>query len=313
MRGCMSIINKSVPLVLMVMMDCLLLSCHKDNPINGQPPNTGDSFDFRLTDFEPAWSPDGHTVAYVHGDTVNGQTGIWLIDTNGTNKRILYSSVDAYSPAWSPDGQWIAFSDQAQIWKMKISGDSLAQLTSAGRNFYPGWSPDSQWIAHNQSVCQGDNACGIWLMKSDGTGQRFLSPYGNYPNWYPKGMDVLYITRAVTSTGQVVGDSLWLFDIQANSKRFLLFLHGKNYDNRYVRYSPDGTKIAFTSQPYGGKDQICIMNSDGANLRQITTRQGYSCDWSPSGDWIVYTDSDTTSGKLWLIRSDGSENHQLSF
>jgi hypothetical protein len=55
------------------------------------------------------------------------------------------------------------------------------------------------------------------------------------------------------------------------------------------------------------------------HIRRKTTQtlfpgvNGYSCDWSPSGDWIVYTDSDSISGRLWLIRNDGSENRQLTF
>lgn len=292
---------------------CLSISSCKENPTDGAPPDTGERFNFLLTDFEPAWSPDGHTIAYVHGDTVDGQTGIWLVDTNGANKRLFYSGVSAYSPAWSPDGQWVAFSDQAHIWKMKINGDSLTQLTSAGRNFFPAWSPDTHWIAYNESVCKGTGTCGIWLMQANGTKHQFLSAYGNYPDWSSEEMNLLYLTRSVNSAGQAVGDSLWILDILTFSRVFVCLLDGTNYDNRYARYSPDGSRIALTSQPYGSRSQIFIMNSDGTNIRQITTRQGYSCDWSPSGDWIVYTDSDTASGRLWLIRSDGSENHQLTF
>ncbi len=86
-------------------------SC-RDNPVANK------DLDFRLTDFEPSWSPDGRTIAYVHGDTVNGKTGIYLINVDGTDNRIIYSSASAYSPDWSPDGKWIAFSDNAQIFKV---------------------------------------------------------------------------------------------------------------------------------------------------------------------------------------------------
>ncbi len=279
----------------------------------GDTPCLDCPWNFRLTDFEPAWSPDGNTIAYVHGDTINGQTGIWLVDANGKNKRILYSNPGAYSPAWSPDGKWIAFSCNAQIYKIRVDGTVLAQLTSEGRNFFPALGPDGIWITYSESTCQGTNTCGIWLMKSDGTGQRFLSSFGSYPDWYPVGTDVLYLARAVTSTGQAIGDSLWLFDIQTNLKRFLVFLHGQNYDNRYVKCSHDGTRIAFTSEPYASFPQIWIMDSNGTNLKQLTRIQGYSCDWSPTGDWIVYTNSDTSFGGLWLIRNDGSQNHPLSY
>lgn len=309
MREYIPIINKSAGLVFIVIIICLSLSCCKDNPSDGQPPNTGIRFNFRLTDFEPAWSPDGHSIAYVHGDTVNGQTGIWLIDTNGTNKRIFYSSASAYSPAWSPDGQWIAFSDQAQIWKLKINGDSLTQLTSAGRNFFPDWSPDGMQIAYDSNVDDPYGANIIRIMKDDGTAARDISQHGvgewRMPNWSPDGRFILH--QRYVGVG---APEIFTMDTLGNNPAQLT--HDNSFDN-YPKYSSDGTKIAFTSQPYGGKNQIWVMNSDGTNLRQLTTRQGYSCDWSPSGDWIVYTDSDSASGRLWLMRSDGSENHQLTF
>jgi TolB protein len=299
------IISQTLLILFLIISGCK----DSDNPIDGgEPPCLDCPIDFRLTDFEPAWSPDGRTIAYVHGDTINGQTGIWLIDTSGNNKHVIYASAGAYSPTWSPDGQWIAFSDGAQIFKMKLNGDSLTQLTVAGRNFFPAWSPDGQWIAYNRSICEGPNTCGIWLMTSSGTNHRFLADYGNYPEWHPEGSLLIYIGWFDSTRGGIV-----LFDRLTRSRTLLLDAKGSIIN--YLKYSPDGLKITFTLQltPGIALTQIWIMNSDGSNLHQLTSTQGYSCDWSPTGEWIVYTDSRAVSGRLWLIRSDGSGNHQLTF
>lgn len=125
-----------VALLQLLCLSTLNLTC-KSDPISPQPPCIICLPGFRATDFQPAWSPDGKTIAYIHGDTTFESTGIYLIDTNGTNKRILFSSPSAYSPTWSPDGEWIAFSDNAQIYKIKVNGDSLTQLTKFGNNFFP--------------------------------------------------------------------------------------------------------------------------------------------------------------------------------
>jgi hypothetical protein len=42
-----------------------------DNPIGSDPPCIDCPFDSRLTDFEPAWLPDGRNIAYIHGEQSN--------------------------------------------------------------------------------------------------------------------------------------------------------------------------------------------------------------------------------------------------
>ncbi|MCB0187152.1 MAG: PD40 domain-containing protein, partial [Caldilineaceae bacterium] len=57
--------------------------------------------------FDPAISPDGQTVAFVRE---GGENGIYLIDIDGGNERLIFSGrTRLSSPKWSPDGQWILF------------------------------------------------------------------------------------------------------------------------------------------------------------------------------------------------------------
>lgn len=55
------------------------------------------------------------------------------------------------------------------------------------------------------------------------------------------------------------------------------------------------------------------MKADGTDLKQLTNTQGYSCDWSPDGSKIVYTDSRAVNGRLWIMNADGSNKDQLTF
>src|SRR5262249_15898992 len=56
------------------------------------------------------WSPDGTTLAYTDG---TGRKGLWLVDADGTNKRLLVSdigtAVHGIGPVWSPRGDRIAY------------------------------------------------------------------------------------------------------------------------------------------------------------------------------------------------------------
>jgi imidazolonepropionase-like amidohydrolase/dipeptidyl aminopeptidase/acylaminoacyl peptidase len=78
------------------------------------------------------------------------------------------------------------------------------------------------------------------------------------------------------------------------------------------RFSPDGRRIAFTSDR-GGGDNIWIMNVDGSDKRQLTKedfRLLNQPSWSPDGRFIVAKKHFTTgrslgTGEVWLYHVSG--------
>jgi dipeptidyl aminopeptidase/acylaminoacyl peptidase len=72
-------------------------------------------------DSAPAWSPDGHQIAFVsnrsaHPDR-NFNDDIWVVAADNTDKgahllRITTNPGTDGAPAWSPDGKWLAFTSQ---------------------------------------------------------------------------------------------------------------------------------------------------------------------------------------------------------
>jgi len=95
----------------------------------------------------------------------------------------------------------------------------------------------------------------------------------------------------------------------------------------HPRFSPDGTRIAFTSDR-GGGDNIWLMNADGSDKRQVTKEDFRLLNqptWSPDGRFIVAKKHFTTgrslgTGEIWLYHVSGgggvllvkraSEKHQ---
>ena len=84
------------------------------------------------------------------------------------------------------------------------------------------------------------------------------------------------------------------------------------------RFSPDGTKIAFTSDRAGG-DNIWVMDVDGSNHKQITKesfRLMNNPTWSPDGKYIAAKKHFTTSrslgtGEIWLYHTKGGNGVKL--
>ncbi|MFN2115323.1 MAG: M28 family peptidase [Anaerolineae bacterium] len=99
-------------------------------------------------------------------------------------------------------------------------------------------------------------------------------------------------------------------------------------------YSPDGTKIAFTSnrlaysEPMSDEDReyfdldesymadIYIMNADGTDVRQLTDWKGYDGGpfFSPDGERIVWRrfNPEGTLAEIWTMNIDGSDQKPIT-
>ncbi len=84
------------------------------------------------------------------------------------------------------------------------------------------------------------------------------------------------------------------------------------------RFSPDGRRIAFTSDR-GGGDNIWVMNVDGTDKKQVTKedfRLLNQPSWSPDGRYIVARKHFTTgrslgTGEIWLYHVSGGGGVKL--
>ncbi|MGK7391646.1 MAG: amidohydrolase family protein [Candidatus Cyclobacteriaceae bacterium M2_1C_046] len=85
------------------------------------------------------------------------------------------------------------------------------------------------------------------------------------------------------------------------------------------RFSPDGSKISFTSDA-GGGDNIWVMNRDGSHAKQITKenfRLLNNAVWTPDGEYLIARKHFTSSrslgaGEMWMYHNTGGSGIQLT-
>lgn len=87
------------------------------------------------------------------------------------------------------------------------------------------------------------------------------------------------------------------------------------FDEWGPAWSPDGTRIAFSSRRDGNND-IYVMNRDGGNLTRLTVDDAGDAlpAWSPNGRWIAFSSNrrDGRSDDLYVMRANGADVTRLT-
>jgi len=266
---------------------------------------------------DPRCSPDGKWIAYTLNTTNvaddKRDTDIWMISIDGKeNVRLTTSAENESSPRWSPDGRYLAFTSSrpgpgknkgSQIWLIDRRGGEAQQITdSKARISGFEWAPDSKRMAVLLRDEEDDVAK---LAEKDREKPRpiVIDRY----SFKRDGQGYLSATKKTR---------IHLFDIE--SKKFEL-LTTTNFEEAAPVWSPDGTRIAFTSNHAAdwdrvpGSDVFVVESKAGSAPRKLTTFAGMDSQplWSPDGKWIAYLKgSDHQLGEynmtqLAVISADG--------
>ncbi len=131
----------------------------------------------------PAWSPDGKTIAiseYHRGRHGSLLWDIRLIDVMRRRARWLTRNARAIAPVWSPDGRYILYASHpgqtTNLYLTDPDGEHVTRLTAFTGDVQlqdPQWSPDGAQIVF--AVQEEDGDVDIAVVGVDGEGYRKLT------------------------------------------------------------------------------------------------------------------------------------------
>src|SRR5436190_103875 len=182
-----------------------------------------------------------------------------------------------------------------------------------------------------------DQRGGIFVMKADGSDMRQITTFStrnfefsgdglnlpdDHPFFSPDGKKIVFTSSRAAGRFIVSPNAFDIYTMDANGANVKRLTNNTALDTEPA-FSPDGTKIAFSSTRDGGDEDLWVMNADGTNPVQLTS---FGNDdetepaWSHDGTKIAFTRVTFngvlgvlgTQKDLWVMNADGSNKRQLT-
>lgn len=245
----------------------------------------------RLSERDPAWSPDRRSLAFTCGATEIAFEGgdICVLRFTPRGRSNLTRTDEAEEmPSWSPDGEQIVFARRMvdeeigtdpnfEIFVMDGEGAEASRLTtSPALDTAPRWSPDGERILF---LSNRSGSPSLWSMATDGSDLVDLTPdlsSESVGSWGPSDR----IVFSKFEEDLLMGEGQWvLYVMNADGS-------GAEVLNRrgglYPTWSPDGRRVAFQDLTKEQKNGLFTINSDGSarsRLRLGLSRAQQAPDW----------------------------------
>lgn len=211
-------------------------------------------------------SPDGTMVAFAPwpnpiGDDRHLKVYIASIDGSAVRPASAESSMDEINPRWSPNGQIVYQGRQAHteeigdLYLLDPDNGARTKLTNlparSSHHWFmsPSFSSDGQTILFNLPRGQlEDQTWDLWTIPATGGEPRLVLRRAAHGSYSPDGTQIAYVGGPRYEGDTFAGTGIWLADAEGRHPRLLVMAPGEQEELSWPRWSPDGTRIAYTFQ-----------------------------------------------------------------
>ncbi|MCH8273390.1 MAG: PD40 domain-containing protein [Armatimonadetes bacterium] len=197
----------------------------------------------------------------------------------------------------------IAFAGNGGIWTMRLDTTGRTQVTF-GPDANPSFNSDGTRIAFT-TWDPNTRTIDIYAMNADGTDQIRLTNMGDAddPEWSPDGSRIAFFHG---SGGTASFDIYTMNPTGGNVTRITRFDRAEIEPS----WSGDSNRIAFTHD-----GDIYVINADGTGETRLTSDPSNDREpaFSPDGTLISFSSDRSGTTQIWIMNSDGSNQHRLTF
>lgn len=260
-------------------------------------------------DHDPAFSPDGGSIAFVRSIS-EGIQDLFLIDADGGNERRLTRDArNIHGVAWLDEDTLLYATNRAGVpalWQLDIS--SLKSKPFSNQF----WQVAKPAISGNRRVLafqQANSDMNVWKwdIKREGEPVPFLrsTRWDLHPSFAPNGTDLAFTSNRSGSF------EIWTRPVGEGTARRLTHFNGPFTGT--PRYAPDGLRLVFDSRPEGHAD-IYVIPRTGGPATRLTTHESddLAPNWSQDGAWIYFASARSGNWQVWKIPDTGGTPQQVT-
>lgn len=273
--------------------------------------------------FSPAWSPDGHAVAYLGKDPSG--LGLFLagIGSPEPSRKVYIPQVESQwthgALSWAPNGKSLVFADHlgsqpnSSIFQLDLASGTVRPITSPPvgweGDLTPAYSPDGRKIAFTRaSETSVRDVC--WMSLADGRVHQLTHDRSNIDSlaWNRDGASIIF------SSNRGGKNALWTVALTKDQPERLQV---GTEDAAEPAIGPEPDQLAYTQgsaiwsivQVQGSKSK-----RTGGQLQTITssTQQDSAPSLSPDGNSFAMQSLRSGTQEIWIVSLRDGALHQLT-